>query len=91
MATFRIRYGGDYEFEGQSLSEVVPVMYRRMWSNDFPNPDEGGYMRSALRLRCVSGTRGRIIMIVGLVLLIVWLGMVCWNVFLWSDVYMWID
>ena len=23
MATFRIRYGGDYEFEGQSLSEVV--------------------------------------------------------------------
>ena len=24
MATFRIRYGGDYEFEGQSLSEVVP-------------------------------------------------------------------
>ena len=45
MATFRIRYGGDYEFEGQSLSEVVPVMYRRKWANDFPCPDEGGYMR----------------------------------------------
>jgi hypothetical protein len=45
MATFRIRYGGDYEFEGQSLSEVVPVMYRRKWANDFPCPDEFGYMR----------------------------------------------
>ena len=45
MATFRIRYGGDYEFEGQSLSEVVPVMYRCKWANDFPCPDEGGYMR----------------------------------------------
>ena len=52
MATFRVKYGGDYEFEGQSLSEVVPVMYRRMWANDFHNPDagcgglfEGGYMR----------------------------------------------
>ena len=45
MATFRIRYGGDYEFEGQSLSEVVPVMYRRKWANDFPCPDEGGYTR----------------------------------------------
>mgnify|MGYP003639277332 CR=1 FL=1 len=59
MATFRIRYGGDYEFEGQSLSEVVPVM---------------------------SGTRGLIIMTVGLVLLIVWLGMACWSVFrIWID------
>jgi|TARA_R110000851_G_scaffold49369_5_gene118856 hypothetical protein len=45
MATFRVSYGGDYEFEGQDVGEVVPVMYRHKWRNDFLCPDEGAYMR----------------------------------------------
>jgi hypothetical protein len=45
MATFRVKYGEFYEFEGQGISEVVSAMYSHQWRNDFPNPDEAGYMR----------------------------------------------
>ena len=46
MATFRVKYGDSYDFEGQDFAEVVPAMYSNQWRNDFPNPNEDGYMRS---------------------------------------------